>query len=290
MLGMFARIPNELVVGFCSHALCARGLSKATKCSFSSHIRAPLCVPFIVTIAPTIGHKQKRDGINALNAYGKPLAEEKAKQLANEARNTGWISLLPGRPRNLVSTNASTRQTTGAKHKILICLPPSAPCAVPCAVHTDLSGSFCHSHLKIVCSAPRIAPKNINSPPAAPAQGPLVPLKLRPCPAAALFEPKKIARSRHNPPFVLPSIVVFPLFSQPNEQKKKMAQKALPANPVRNKLAESENRPLNQTFTIAKQKPSPVPLRRNRANSFDSDFADFGPGKWMFMQIFDFWL
>jgi hypothetical protein len=46
-----------------------------------------------------------------------------------------------------------------------------------------------------------------------------------------------------------------------------------------NKLLDNENRPLNQTFTIAKSKPSPIPLRRNRANSFDSDFADFGPGK-----------
>ena len=46
-----------------------------------------------------------------------------------------------------------------------------------------------------------------------------------------------------------------------------------------NKLLDNENRPLNQTFTIAKSKSSPIPLRRNRANSFDSDFADFGPGK-----------
>ncbi|KAI1723286.1 hypothetical protein DdX_03439 [Ditylenchus destructor] len=42
--------------------------------------------------------------------------------------------------------------------------------------------------------------------------------------------------------------------------------------PVRNKLAEQENRPMNQTYTIGMPTRRPF---RNRASSIDSDFADY---------------
>uniref|UniRef100_A0A915DHK5 Uncharacterized protein n=1 Tax=Ditylenchus dipsaci TaxID=166011 RepID=A0A915DHK5_9BILA len=42
--------------------------------------------------------------------------------------------------------------------------------------------------------------------------------------------------------------------------------------PVRNRLAEQESRPMNQTYTIGMANRIPM---RNRSSSIDSDFADY---------------